>query len=158
MFRYVMALSALVVLTALGCGSGDEGPPVPVHPVTGTVTFQGQPVVGADITFYNEAEKRSAFGRTNDKGEYQLTTFSANDGAVAGKHVVTIAKYAAPAAASEVAPVESEAYVPPTMNQSTDPPKADAGLPEKYASQETSGLIAVVNADAPNKIDFTLTN
>lgn len=148
---------AVVACAAMACGcGGGSTPPVPVYPVTGTVTYQGKPVVGADITFYNEVEDRSAFGRTNDQEEYQLTTFSSNDGAVAGKNGVTIVKFEAPPKATEVAPTDSTAYVPPGFNQSTDPPKPKSQFPEKYGSQETSGLVAVVNADAENKIDFKL--
>lgn len=145
----------LCVMIACGCGSGGS-PPAKVYPVEGTLKFKGKPIAGADITFFNKEANRSAFGRTNDKGEYQLTTFSSNDGAVEGKNIVTISKFDAPQAATEVAPVESEAYVPPGFNQSTSPVKASTEFPAKYSSQETSGLIAVVSPDAPNTIDFDL--
>jgi hypothetical protein len=138
----------------MGCG-GSDAPPMPVYPVTGVVKYKGQPVKGADITFFNKEADRSAFGRTDDEGEYQLTTFSSNDGAVAGKSIVTITKFEAPPA-STAASVESEEYVPPGIGQSTSPPPPKSSFPEKYGSQETSGLVAVVNADAPNKIDFDL--
>ena len=111
---------------------------------------------GADITFHHESTDRSAFGRTNDEGEYKLTTFSSNDGAVKGKHGVTIVKFQAPVEAPPVADVESEAYEPPGEGMSTDPVKPKTDLPEKYSKEATSGLIAVVNADAPNTIDFEL--
>lgn len=138
-----------------GCGGNSS--PVPVYPVEGTLKYQGKPVAGADITFFNAEANRSAFGRTNDQGEFELTTFSSNDGAVAGKNVVTIQKFETPPpAATDVASTESEAYVPPGFNKSTDPPKPKSNFPEKYGSQETSGLIAVVNAEGPNKIDFDL--
>lgn len=141
-----------------GCGSSAE-PPVPVYPVTGTVTYKGTPVVGADITFFNKEANRSSFGRTNEQGEYQLTTFSANDGAVAGKSIVTIVKFEAPPmATTDVASIDTEEYVPPGANQSTDPPKPKSEFPDKYGKQETSGLVAMVNADAPNKVDFNLTD
>src|SRR5690606_5861700 len=107
-------------------------PPVPVYPVSGKVTYQGQPVSGADITFHHESTDRSAFGRTNDEGEYKLTTFSSNDGAVEGKHGVTIVKFQAPVEAPPVADVESEAYEPPGEGMSTDPVKPKTDLPEKY--------------------------
>jgi hypothetical protein len=54
-------------LLVVGCGEATQ-PPEAVFPVTGVITFQGAPVVGADVTFHNEDKKRSAFGRTNDKG------------------------------------------------------------------------------------------
>lgn len=157
MARLRRFLQLFCLFAVFGCGS-DPGPPVPVHPVTGKVTYKGEPVVGADITFMNAEANRSAFGRTNDRGEYQLTTFSANDGAVAGKHVVTITKIESAPPTTEAAPIESEAYVPPGLGESTEPPKPKSTFPEKFGKQDTSGLIAVVNADAPNKINFELTD
>lgn len=139
----------------LGCG-GSVAPPAPVYPVSGTVKYNGQPVVGADVTFYNAEAGRSAFGRTNEDGEYQLSTFSSNDGAVAGKQVVTILKVEPPPPVVSEPSVESQDYVPPGIGQDIAPVKPKSGIPEKYGKAETSGLIAVVNADAPNKIDFDL--
>jgi hypothetical protein len=148
----------LIVVTAVyGCGSADLSSPVPVYPVRGTVTYQGEPVVGADVTFINAESDYSAFGRTNDAGEYQLTSFSANDGAAEGRYAVTIAKIVAPTT-STVADVESEAYQPPGFNESTDPVPTKSSVPAKYQSQETSGLIAVVNAKDSNQINFDLTD
>jgi hypothetical protein len=46
--------------------------------------------------------------------------------------------------------------VPPGIGQSTSPPRPNSEFPAKYGSQETSWLVAMVNADAPNKIDFDL--
>jgi hypothetical protein len=152
-------LATVFALIALGCSSRKAGP-VPVHEVSGVVTYKGQPVVGADLTFFNKELDRSAFGRTDEQGRYRLTTFSINDGAVAGKHIVTIAKSETPAVAPVIPDVESPEYMPPGLGESSmpaqEPPKSS--FPEKYGSQETSGLIAVVDADAPNEIDFKITD
>jgi len=144
-----------LIIAAPGCGGGSK-PPAPVFPVSGSVKYKGKPIVGADVTFFNAEANRSAFGRTDDKGEYQLTTFSAHDGAVAGKSVVTIAKVEVQEVTTPVASVDSPDYQPPGLNQSTNPVKPKSSLPAKYASQETSGLTAVVNTDAPNELDFDL--
>ena len=153
--RVIVCSMMFVVHSLLGCG-GEAGPPIPIYPVSGKLTYQGQPVVGADITFHNQEADRSAFGRTDDQGEYQLTTFSSNDGAVPGKSVVTITKFEPPPVASPVAAMESEHYVPPGMGQSTDPPRPKSSFPEKFGDAQTSGLIGVVNADGPNTINFDL--
>ena len=146
----------LIVLSAAwGCSSDDRPSPVPVYTVRGKVAFHGEPVVGADITFINTQDEYSAFGRTNDMGEYQLTTFSANDGAAEGRYAVTIAKIVPPTT-STVADTETEAYEPPGFNESTDPVPTRSSVPDKYRTQETSGLVAVVNANNPNQINFDL--
>lgn len=155
MRRLASSVMLSLVVCASGCGGGSK-PPAPVYPVSGSVKYKGKPVVGADITFFNSEANRSAFGRTDDKGEFQLTTFSAHDGAVAGKSVVTIAKVEVQEVTTPVASVDSPDYQPPGLNKSTNPVKPKSSLPAKYASQETSGLTAVVSADAPNKIDFDL--
>ena len=39
-----------IALTAAGCGSGDAGPTT--YAATGTVTYQGKPIEGANMTFH----------------------------------------------------------------------------------------------------------
>ncbi len=156
-----MKLNAVLVIflacsSFIGCSSS-VAPPVPVFKVTGKVSYKGQPVAGADVTFRCDEANRSAFGRTNAEGMYKLTTFSANDGAVAGKHgvsIVLIPPSAAPAA--EVASIESDNYAPPGMNQSTDPPTPKSTLPDIYKDPATSGLIAVIEAGRENVQNFDL--
>lgn len=157
--RYSFWSLSLCCLAMLGCGSGGRETPVPVYPVTGVVTYNGKPVVGADITFFSADGDRSAFGRTDNEGRYRLSTFSSNDGAIEGRHLVTIVKVNVPTRQAEpVAPIDSEAYVPPEEGVSTSPPPPKSEVPEKYASQETSGLTAIVNADGNNEINFELTD
>lgn len=139
-----------------GCGESRQGAE-PVYPVRGVITFKGLPVVGADVTFFNPDRKRSAFGRTNDKGEYQLTTFSMNDGAVDGKSVLTVTKFVAPIAVAAEADVESAAYQPPIVGRPEPKKRVKPEIPERYSSLATSGLIAVVSQDGPNVLNFDLT-
>lgn len=138
-----------------GCGSDKAEPPVKVYPVTGRVTWKGEPVQSADITFFNAEAKRSAFGRTDEKGYYELTTFAAKDGAVEGKHTVTVTKVEVPPT-EVVADIETEAYVPPEMNKPTKPVKPKALLPEIYSDSTKSTLIGVVEPNSKNSIDFEL--
>jgi len=157
--RYSFRIIPLCCLAMLGCTSGGREAPVPVFPVTGVVTYNGKPVAGADITFFSTDGDRSAFGRTDADGRYRLSTFSSNDGAIEGRHIVTIVKVSAPQQpAEQVASIESDAYVPPGEGASTSPPPPKSEVPDKYGSQETSGLTAIVNADDNNEIDFELTD
>jgi hypothetical protein len=52
---------------------------------------------------------------------------------------------------------EDTAYQPPGVGQSTLPPAPKSNVPAKYADAATSGLIAVVNEDNENVVDFALT-
>lgn len=154
--RFIGGCLSLLLLAGCG-GSEPRTAHAPVYPVHGKVTYKGQPVVGATLTFTSASANRSAFGITDDKGVYHLTTFNANDGAVEGQQTVTIEKYVAPVATAPEVGVESEDYVPPGYETAPPPPVDVAGLlPAKYAKAETSGLMAVVNAEPGNEIDFDL--
>ena len=155
MSKYVLTS---LLLSAIVCGCGQsQAPPEAVYKVTGTVKYRGKPVVGADLTFLNAEKKRSGFGRTNDKGEYTVTTFTPNDGAVEGKSMLTVTKYIPPPVTAPEADIESEAYQPPGFGkQATKPPVLKSEVPARYANQATSGLIAVVTKEGPNKVDIDL--
>src|SRR5262245_55739232 len=78
-------------LLLLGCAGSDRPA---IAPVRGRITFRGEPVGGATVTFLCTGAPRPAFGTTDAAGDFQLTTFEPNDGAVIGTHVVTIKHYA----------------------------------------------------------------
>lgn len=148
---------ALAAVCLLGCGGGGSSANrLPVFPVHGKVTYKGQPVVGADVTFTSEESKKSAFGRTDDEGEYRLTTYSGNDGAVEGKQSVMIMKSLPPVATAPVADTESPEYIPPGFGPAPPPEPPKNEIPAKYAAAETSGLIAIVNPDGDNEVNFEL--
>ncbi|MEK6261317.1 MAG: hypothetical protein AABP62_22175 [Planctomycetota bacterium] len=150
----------LCFLSVLGCGGKGSAKRDPVYPVSGKITYKGAPVVGADVTFASDGGKRSAFGRTDDKGAFRLTTFAANDGAVEGKHTVTIVKTTVAAPTVKQAPIESKDYIPPPIEDTSNLPVVlpKSEFPTKYASATTSGLIAVVNKDGANEITLDLTD
>lgn len=150
--HFALVLSAILVA---GCGGENLNRP-PVYKVSGKVTLQGSPVAGADITFVNKEANRSSFGRTNQAGEYQLSTFGANDGALEGKHDVAIMKIAPIAPTAALPDVESQEYQPPGVGESTLPEAPKSEIPEQYGNAATSGLLGIVNKDGENKIDFDL--
>jgi hypothetical protein len=88
-----LALLLAVLAFSAGCGGGSMGE---VH---GKITFDGKPVTAGSVTFAPQGGSdpnnpgRSATGTPNDKGEFQLSTHTLNDGARVGQHLVT---YSAP--------------------------------------------------------------
>lgn len=146
-----------LLFVSIGCSRGEKLNRLPVFKVRGIVTLKGAPVVNADITFTNAEANKSAFGKTNDKGEYQLTTYAANDGAVAGKQSVSIVHIPPVAPTAALPNTEDQGYQPPGIGVSTMPPAPKSNVPAKYADAATSGLIAVVNEDDENVVDFALT-
>src|SRR5262249_3000951 len=75
-----------------GCAGSDAGKPK-VAPVSGKVTKKGgQPLTHGDITFTPSegGSGQIATGQIGPDGSYTLTTFNTGDGAVLGKHKVTV--------------------------------------------------------------------
>jgi hypothetical protein len=83
-------LLGFALVLGLGCGSGKFAP------VSGTLTMNGKPLAGALVIFSPIAKGGSidagpgSSGKTNDKGEYTLTSDTGRTGAVVGKHRVSV--------------------------------------------------------------------
>ena len=138
-------LIAITMAACVGCKPGHKGPAT--APVTGVVTFNGEPVSGATIAFQPGEGGRSAAGITDASGRYQLSTYARNDGAVPGDYKVVIVKYDDTPSGSGT----GKDYVPPDGPI----PEPKSLIPKKYASGESSGLKATV-ATGQNTLDFTL--
>jgi hypothetical protein len=126
--------AALVLATSaatVGCG---KSPGVRVAPVRGVVTYHGQPVGGAQVTFFPD-KGRLASGTTQSDGNFALSTIVPGDGALLGHHRVCISKRVA---------ISAEPY-----SAERDE------LPANYGSVLTSKLEVTV-ADQPNDFQFDL--
>jgi hypothetical protein len=138
-------LFGATLLFALGCGGsdGEEG----LAPVTGQITYDGQPVPAGEIHFYPVDGQRSSSGTIEADGKYALTSYQPGDGALIGKHKVVIdAKEAG-------APLPD----PDTLVAGSPPPKPPQRiLPAQYYDQATTPLEADVK-DEDNVIDFAIT-
>jgi hypothetical protein len=84
--RMVIACAAAACL-GLGCGAGD-GPQL--GNVTGTITMNGAPVPGLNVTFVPEAKGSPSYGGTDENGVYRLMFNRQRTGAEVGKHNVVI--------------------------------------------------------------------
>jgi hypothetical protein len=88
----------LLVILLYGAGCGGQGEQYDVVPVRGVVTCQGKPVANATINFTPIAEEgratgrpgRVALGLTDEAGRFQLTTYENGDGAIIGRHTVSV--------------------------------------------------------------------
>ncbi len=119
----------LILALVSGCGSADG-----LHAVTGTVTFDGQPVESGEIIFRAEGgEEASAAGKIVD-GRYSLRA------APGPKRVEITAmrQVETPQAASGEPALSFQSYIP-----------------EKY--NRRSELTAEVTAGGPNRFNFELT-
>lgn len=132
----VMSGVILALVVALLCGC-DDGKPKTVA-VTGTVTYKDQPVSGAQVIFYS-GTGRPAEATTDANGKFTLASFSLGDGAVIGKHKVTVVKM--------VSQNASDPYAPATN-----------ALPARYGLENTTPLEEEVKASGPNDFQFKLTD
>ena len=120
---------AALTLALPGCGSSNPE----TFPVSGTVTLDGRPVSGAAVVFTPDTGQ-PATGTTDNAGQFELSTFQLGDGALPGKHRVTIAK---------------------TTVDPNDRDKVLFLIPQKYGNRQTSELMCDVQAKmAPVRFDL----
>ncbi len=129
-----------VLLVVLGgCGPMQ----LPLGEVTGSVTLDGQPLSQAKVTFQPQ-QGAAASGITDAAGRYTLGTRKPQDGAVIGRHRVTITPV--------IEGIDLTADLR-KVRPSTDQPVAS--IPTRYARPNTSGLTAEVKP-GENQLDFDL--
>lgn len=129
-----LALAALAAAAATGCGQA-QPERVAVYPVSGKVTFKGQPAPGAIVALHPKAgpladvpTPRASVGKD---GTFQVSTFAGSDGAPVGEYVLTVLWYK---------PVKKDGDLISGPNV----------IPRKYASPQTSDKIVTVAAGDNN--------
>lgn len=152
MSRLPFVLFSACCALLLGCDAkpGLEG----VVPVQGTVTYNGEPVEGATVTFMpSSAGGKAAVGKTDDSGHFTLTTQNPGDGALPGDYLITVRKTETSGGLSGE---EAQQWV--QENPGTPPPSPEVThlLPERYSVARDSGLRATITADGENDIPLEL--
>jgi len=150
-----------VVCALLGAVGGCD---MSVKPVAtkGKVTFKGEALAGASVSFMPASEKgQIAAASTNNSGEFELTT-TGKPGAIPGDYLVAISKTESIAPASTPgAKLEdmAKAYASKAKERTDVRAKQPKSLiPIKYADPKQSGLKATVTTDpAKNVFEFNLT-
>jgi hypothetical protein len=107
--------------------------------VSGRITFEGKPVPQGRILFW-PSQGRPAMAEIQPDGTYELTTFSDSDGAMIGKHRVTI---------------KATRVHFPTGNKMKS--VVQWLVPQRYENFDKSPLTAEVSA-GKNTINFDLPN
>jgi serine/threonine-protein phosphatase CPPED1 len=119
---------------------GVERKMLKTYPLSGTVTYKGQPLASATVRFYKKSTTKGrlwdyvADGLTAANGTLVVSTYTAFDGIPAGEYVVSV--------------VATGGY---------DGGEAEAvnKLPAKYAKPETTPLKVVIK-EGENKLNFEL--
>ena len=91
-WRSLVMLWVVSFIAIPGCGDSGR---IPVYPVRGKVTLDGQPVRGARVTFLpidadDEIADFHPGGKTDQSGVFQLRTYEKNDGAPEAKYAVLV--------------------------------------------------------------------
>jgi hypothetical protein len=140
----LLFVAAVLLLLVSGCGESLD-----LVPVTGTVTYQGKPVEGANVAFLPEKGPPGT-GITDAAGKYTIST-NGQPGASAGKNAVTITKTSTGGTASPTTPEEMQ-----KMASEGKMPTSKSEIPSKYSAIQ-AGLTAEVS-DSKKVFDFTLTD
>ena len=165
-FHYSLVLASLLglVVTSGGCQSDA----VPVHPVAGTITYKGENIEGATITFVpSDSNGYGATATTDANGVYSLATPGAKrGGAVIGTYNVFIDKTVAVDKSGK--PIVSEstifvaditadpsAYRPASVADNSMVPTMKSMLPKKYSDMNQPLLTETVKK-GKNVFDFNL--
>lgn len=142
-------LSLVVASVCLiGCGGEKQANREAVFPVAGKITYKGQPVAGADVTFFCKEKNISSFARTDDQGKFRVTTFVSFDGAPAGKHLITILKPDVAKSATKEVELTDPAYDPFKVIEAANAPPPKNMIPLKYSDIKTTDLFTTITADS----------
>lgn len=90
---------ALAVIGIMGAGCGGSASKYDkLHPVSGTITFDGQPLDGATVAFIPAKSKQvqPSFGYTDATGKYVLQTPEGNKGVSPGEYRIVVSKLQMP--------------------------------------------------------------
>jgi hypothetical protein len=142
----ILSAAVCCLVFFVGCG-----PRLPATaPVHGKITLGGKAMDAGRIAFH-PAAGRTALGTIAADGTYTLTTFRPGDGALLGKHRVTIeaTKIVAPAAPRSLEEELRGGAISPGV------PRVQWLVPEVYSRPETTPLKADVEPGT-NTINFDL--
>jgi hypothetical protein len=169
---WLLTLSAAVAIA----GCNNKAPSIKTYPVTGTVTYNGKPVVGATVAYVSKSvEAPRCTGVTDTEGRFSLVTYvGANEilkGAAPGDYSVAITKTVAGSGGGSagnnmdtMSDLERQQAMQKMWQQQKatetrpkdEKPKSE--IPEKYGKPETSLLSATVVVGDNEPREFKLTD
>jgi hypothetical protein len=137
----------LALSASLGCSGGGKAGNPNGRPAAGTVTYKGQPVEGATVSFISPGS--SAFGASDGQGKFKLRAADGDNVALGDYQVTVVKKEFTP----PPPPPSEQDYVPPDPDAPAAPEPKDL-LPTKYKTLQATPLKFSVTAEGQN--DFPL--
>ena len=149
-----LTLSVLGLVLLSGCS--DSGPAGPkTAKATGVVTYKGKPVAEATVAFLGDGQTQAAQAVTNTEGLFVLTTTTPGDGAVPGKHVVTITKMEGNLSGASKTNLSMEEAAK-KAEEAKIITKPVSLIPQKYSEASTSPLQFMVKDGEKNHFEIKL--
>jgi len=141
-------------LSAVGCGRTGH------FAVEGIVTLDGKPVHDAAVTFVPRAGGRPGLASTDAEGRFRMKDAGMKPGLLPGSYAIIVFKavWAAPRRVMRIPVEPAVGGEPSPMIEVTEgEPKIEKYLvPERYSSEQTSGLSATI-AGPTQDLVFNLT-
>ncbi|MFG0261269.1 MAG: hypothetical protein ACF788_02640 [Novipirellula sp. JB048] len=133
----IPALLASLSLGLAGCTPSNE---LATVPVSGKISFEGQPLSTGSVIFIPTGGGPTADANIGPNGEYALGTYDKSDGVPPGEYNVMVV------AMSEQDSIDAETAT-----------GSGSLIPNRYGDPSKSGLTASVTAGEANEINFDLT-
>jgi len=160
MVRGFLALLAVCGVIAMASCGTDDGLGKR-YPVSGTVTYNGNPLEKGGISFVSDDPKGIGASGTIENGSYTLSTGGGGDGARAGKYKVTVTSREDTSAKAKadferVAKGADPGRIPAQFVAKAEA-QAKSLIPAGYGNALTTTLTSEVKAQS-NTIDFKLSD
>jgi hypothetical protein len=132
--RQCIALLSIIVSVALASGCGPKSDRPKLVPVSGTVSYKGQPLADGTVSFRPQ-KGRAGMGKIKDGKIIEVTSYELNDGLPVGQYKVAVQ----------------------SMSNADDMYAEHKSLiPEKYSDVEKSELTADIKDAKENVLSFDL--
>lgn len=174
--QFSLLLTVAMMVATAGCFGGSS---VKMYPVKGKVTYKGNAVAGATVTFHpkerDKAKYQAAQGITKDDGTFVMGTKMSGDGVMAGDFVITIVKRKSDAPTGGSAPVTmgipgatgdtnaagngdmySKMMVNRGGNQAAKAAEQSDEIPAQYASPDKTDKFVTIGDGGPSEVNLDL--
>jgi hypothetical protein len=140
--REAAGLAVLCGLCLLLTGCGGAAPEVQgLVPVSGVVTYKGEPLTSGVITFVPVGPTgQPASGNIGADGRYEAMTGTSAIGVHPGDYTVRVESWSSP----------------PSMGEGGAMDPGTSAIPQKYNDAGTSGLSATITAGDSREVNFRL--
>ncbi len=145
-----IVICTLFLPVLVGCPGGADGDLPDLVPVTGTVTLDGEPVEGVNVTFIptGTTPGGASYGATDASGKYELKSNDGRTGATAGEFKVVCGRWVM---------ADGTAFVGEPGGPSPMEAGATESLPPKYSQEDATTLTATVPSGG-GEVNFDLKN